>query len=189
MNCPKCNQEMERRKHAPNETAYLSRPYYFSEWDYCPNCRHVQHHEKFKVINRPSTESISPNGSRQNQVVMKDDRKIYSRYIFNCGLQTLWKGDAAVPGSQFRSVAITSDAFNSTQASFQVLMLEGVGDGIKDGRFAGTKGGPNVLFDKDVQGLDVAGQKFEELVLDSERQGFKKISFMDIVEFEEKALA
>jgi hypothetical protein len=36
-------------------------------------------------------------------------------------------------------------------------------------------------------GLDVAGKKFEELVSDSERQGFKKIAFMDIVEFEEKA--
>ena len=118
---------------------------------------------------------------------MKDDRKIYSRYIFNRGLQTLWKGDASVPGSQFRSVAITSDAFNSTQAIFQVLMLEGIGDGIKNGKFAGTKGGPNVLFDTDVEGLDAAGKKFEEFVSDSEQQGFKRIGFMDIVEFEEKA--
>jgi hypothetical protein len=117
---------------------------------------------------------------------MKDDRKIYSRYIFNRGLQTLWKGDASVPGSQFRSVAITSDAFNSAQAIFQVLMLEGIGDGIRDGKFGGAKGGPNVLFDTDIEGLDVAGKKFEELVSDSERQGFKKIGFMDIVEFEEK---
>jgi hypothetical protein len=118
---------------------------------------------------------------------MKDDRKIYSRYIFNRGLQTLWKGDASVPGSQFRSVAITSDAFNSTQAIFQVFMLEGIGDGIKDGKFAGTRGAPDILSDTDVEGLDVAGEKFEELVSDSERQGFRKIGFMDIVEFEEKA--
>jgi len=51
MKCPKCDQEMERRKHRPNEIAHLSKPYYFSEWDYCKNCRHVQHYEKFKVFN------------------------------------------------------------------------------------------------------------------------------------------
>jgi hypothetical protein len=66
-------------------------------------------------------------------------------------------------------------------------MLEGTGDGIKDGKFAGTKGDPNVLFDTDVQSLDVAGRNFEALVSESERQGFKKMGFMDIVEFEEKA--
>src|ERR1700676_2129738 len=51
MNCPRCNQEMERRFREPNETAHLLKPYYFSEWDYCKVCRHVQHYEKYKVYN------------------------------------------------------------------------------------------------------------------------------------------
>lgn len=115
---------------------------------------------------------------------MTKERKVYSRYIFNRGLQTLWKGDAAVAGSQFRSVAITSDEFNSTQGTFQVLALEGVGRGIKDGKFAGSGADPKVLFDQDVQGLDPAGAKFNELVADAKRQGFTPITFMDINEFE-----
>lgn len=118
---------------------------------------------------------------------MEKERKIYSRYVFNRGLQTLWKGDAAKPGSQFRSIAITSDEFNSTQGMFQVLALEGMGRGIQDGKFAGSKDDPKVLFDKDFHGLDEAGKKFDEFVLAAEREGFRKISFMDIIDFEEKA--
>jgi|GEM_PF-3612233 len=120
---------------------------------------------------------------------MKKDRKVYSRYIFNRGLQTLWKGDAAAPGSLFRSVAITSDEFNSTQGIFQVLLLEGTGKGIKDGKFAGTDGDPKIVFDQDIKGLDEAGKKFAELVAESQKQSFKTITFMDIVDFEEKARA
>ena len=114
---------------------------------------------------------------------MTTERRVYSRYIFNRGLQTLWKGDAAVVGSQFRSVVITSDEFNSTQGTFQVFALEGVGRGIKDGKFAGSEAVPTVLFDQDVQGLDAAGTKFNELVADAKRQGFTPITFMDIIEF------
>jgi hypothetical protein len=82
---------------------------------------------------------------------MEKERKIYSRYVFNRGLQTLWKGDAAKAGSQFRSIAITSDEFNSTQGIFQVLALEGIGRGIKDGKFAGSKDDPKVLFDSSIR--------------------------------------
>jgi hypothetical protein len=115
---------------------------------------------------------------------MTKERKVYSRYIFNRGLQTLWKGDAAVAGSQFRSVVITSDEFNSTQGTFQVFALEGVGRGIKDGKFAGSEADPKVLFDQDVQGLGAAGAKFNELVAGAKKQGFTPITFMDIIEFE-----
>jgi hypothetical protein len=118
---------------------------------------------------------------------MKKERKIYSRYVFNRGLQTLWKGDAAENGSQFRSIAITSDEFNSTQGIFQVLALQGIGKGIQDGKFTGSKDEPEVLLDQDFRGLDEAGKKFDELVAEAECKGFNKITFMDIIDFEEKA--
>lgn len=119
--------------------------------------------------------------------IWKKKRKIYSRYIFNRGLPTLWKGDAARAGSQFRSIAITSDEFNSTQGIFQVFALEGIGNGLENGKFAGSRDDPKVLFDKDSRGLDEAGKKFDELVVAAEREGFKKITFMDIIAVEEEA--
>ena len=61
---------------------------------------------------------------------MAKERKTYARYIYNRGLQTFWKGDAANAGSRFRSIAIASDQFNSTEGTFQVYALEGVGKGI-----------------------------------------------------------
>ncbi|HTA22399.1 MAG TPA: hypothetical protein VK763_02615 [Terriglobales bacterium] len=118
---------------------------------------------------------------------MTKERKVYSRYVFNRGLQTLWKGDAAAAGSQFRSLAITSDDFNSTQAVFQVLVLEGTGSGVNDGKLIPSENGPTVLFDEDFRGLDDAARKFGELVADAEKRGFKKITFIDILEYEEKA--
>lgn len=51
MPCPKCNKEMERRNHKPAETAYLKKAYYYSEWDYCGRCKHVQHYERYKIRN------------------------------------------------------------------------------------------------------------------------------------------
>jgi len=176
MQCSKCNAEMERRKHRPNETAHLLKPYYFAEWDYCKNCGHVQHYEKFKIVNQ----TPKVNG-------MPKERKVYSRYIFNRGLQTLWKGDAAVAGSKFRSIAITSDDFNSTQETFQVFALEGIGSGVKDGKFVRSEDEPTTLFDEDFKDLDAAAKKFGELVNHAEKQGFKRITFIDILEYEEKA--
>ena len=44
--CPKCNDAMERRKHP---THWKSRKiYYYTEWDYCNKCQHVQHYDKYK---------------------------------------------------------------------------------------------------------------------------------------------
>jgi hypothetical protein len=114
------------------------------------------------------------------------ERKSYARYIYNRGLQTFWKGDAAKVGSQFRSVAIASDQFNSTDGIFQVYALEGVGKGIQDGRFAGSDDDPRILFDKDIHGLRAAAKQFNELAEDAQRSGFEPISFMDMLEFEAK---
>jgi hypothetical protein len=45
LKCPKCRQPMERRRH----TTIPDKAYYYTEWDYCKNCQHVQHYEEFKV--------------------------------------------------------------------------------------------------------------------------------------------
>jgi hypothetical protein len=68
-----------------------------------------------------------------------------------------------------------------------VLALEGIGEGIQDGKFSGSKDDPKVVFDNDFRGLDEAGKKFDELVAAAEREAFKKVTFMDIIDFEEKA--
>lgn len=43
--CPKCKVTMERRarKSPPKNESY-----FFTQWDYCPKCSHVQHYEEFK---------------------------------------------------------------------------------------------------------------------------------------------
>jgi hypothetical protein len=116
-------------------------------------------------------------------------RKIYSRYIYNRGLQTLWKGDAANPGALYRTIAITSDEFNSTLGVFQVLELEGTGKGIENGKFAGTEGDPKVLFDSDFNGMDAAAEQFKKLVKEAEAAGLKLMTFWDQIEYEEKLRA
>jgi len=50
-NCPKCNKPMQRREHSNISTKLLKKPYYFSEWDYCKPCGHIQHYESKKVLN------------------------------------------------------------------------------------------------------------------------------------------
>lgn len=49
--CPKCGRPMERRFHSVDETAMNNKKYYFSQWDYCKPCKHVQHYEAYKVSN------------------------------------------------------------------------------------------------------------------------------------------
>lgn len=44
-NCPKCLKPMERRKRI---LPPKNKSYFFTEWDYCKLCSHVQHYEKFK---------------------------------------------------------------------------------------------------------------------------------------------
>ena len=117
---------------------------------------------------------------------MAKERKTYARYIYNRGLQTFWKGDAANAGSRFRSIAIASDQFNSTEGTFQVYALEGVGKGIQNGKFAGSDDNPQILFDKDIHGLDAAAKEFNELAKDATESGFEPVGFMEMLEFEAK---
>ncbi len=42
--CPKCGDPMERRKHKKRPKS----EYFFTEWDYCKPCGHVQHYEKYR---------------------------------------------------------------------------------------------------------------------------------------------
>lgn len=44
--CPKCFELMERRKHP--EHWKNTKSYYFTKWDYCQKCKHVQHYDEFK---------------------------------------------------------------------------------------------------------------------------------------------
>jgi len=118
---------------------------------------------------------------------MATARKPYARYYIVRGEQTMWRGDAANPGSLFRQFVITSNEFNSTQGTFQVLGLEGASGGIKDGKFAPSDAEPTVLFDKDFDGLDSAAKQFDQLIAEAQQRGFKPITMMDILEFEDKA--
>lgn len=48
--CPKCFELMERRKHPENWKP--THDYFFTEWDFCPKCLHIQHYREFR--NNPS---------------------------------------------------------------------------------------------------------------------------------------
>lgn len=45
--CPKCQKLMERRKRIKKP---INNCYFFSEWDYCSNCKHIQHYDEFKCF-------------------------------------------------------------------------------------------------------------------------------------------
>jgi hypothetical protein len=117
---------------------------------------------------------------------MATAKKHYARYYIIRGHQTMWRGDAAEPGSPFREFVITSNEFNSTLGTFQVFGLEGASGGIKDGKFAQSDAEPTVLFDKDFTGLDEAAKQFDQLVSESRELGFQPITAWDILEFEDK---
>ena len=118
---------------------------------------------------------------------MATAKKHYARYYIVRGVQTMWRGDAAEPGSPFREFVITSNEFNSTVGTFQVLGLEGLSGGIKDGKFAQSDTELTILFDKDFNGLDEAAKQFDQLVSDSRKLGFQPSTMWDILEFEDKA--
>lgn len=42
--CPSCRKPMQRRKHGTEPKTN----YFYTEWDYCRECCHVQHYEKYK---------------------------------------------------------------------------------------------------------------------------------------------
>jgi len=113
-------------------------------------------------------------------------KKHYARYYIVRGLQTMWRGDAAEAGSPFCEFVITSNEFNSTLGTFQVFGLEGASGGVKDGKFVPSDAEPTVLFDKDFDGLDSAAKQFNQLVTDAQQRGFKPITMMEMIEFEDK---
>lgn len=117
---------------------------------------------------------------------MATAKKYYSHFYIVRGMQTMWAGDAANPGTLFRQFVITSNEFNSTLGTFQVYGLEGASGGIKDGKFTTTDEEPRLLFDSDFDGLDSAAKQCEQLIEDAKRQGFKPITMMEIIEFESK---
>lgn len=57
--CPKCNQEMRENRHKEITDKLLLKPYIFNRWFVCDGCRHVQHFEKYKVINKTRPEVIN----------------------------------------------------------------------------------------------------------------------------------
>jgi hypothetical protein len=114
------------------------------------------------------------------------DRKQNARYYVVRGHLALWKGDPAVSGSKFRQILVTSNEWNSTEGVFQVYGIEGTGKGISGGKLAILDTEPICLFDGDFQGLETAGKKFDELVNLSIAEGFKPVTLIDVMEFQEK---
>jgi hypothetical protein len=43
--CPKCKKLMERRTRIGRPK---NKTYYYTEWDYCKPCGHVQHYDEYK---------------------------------------------------------------------------------------------------------------------------------------------
>ena len=116
---------------------------------------------------------------------MADGKKHYARYAFIRGNQALWNGDPSEKGAQFRQVVIASDEWMSDSGSFQVYALEGISNGIIEGKLSPGLN-PTVLFDGDFEGFQAAAERFDQIVTDAEARGFKKRSFIDEIEFEAK---
>ena len=59
--CPRCGRPMERRGHADGFIPPPQLKYYFAYWDWCSDCRHVQHYEEAKQYrDAPKKEKIGP---------------------------------------------------------------------------------------------------------------------------------
>ena len=116
---------------------------------------------------------------------MAEHKTHYARYVFVRGNQSLWKGDAAQKGAQFRQVVITSDEWMLSDGKFQVYALEGIGNGIEAGKFS-TVPTPKVLFDGDFDGEKAAADKFQEIVARAESDGFRAVTLFEEMEFHEK---
>lgn len=116
---------------------------------------------------------------------MPKEGRIYARYYIVRGHTTLWRGNADEKGAQFLEVVITSNEFNSTQGIFQVLALQGTGAGIVDGELK-TEKDLNVLLDRDFNGLDSALKEVQTITSHAELHGFKPVSLIEQLEYEEK---
>jgi hypothetical protein len=47
--CPKCSRPMELRSHPPGWQPRPGQPYFFSSWDWCWRCSHLQHYNDRKI--------------------------------------------------------------------------------------------------------------------------------------------
>jgi hypothetical protein len=118
-------------------------------------------------------------------VGMPEQKKVFSRYYIVRGNCALWIGNAAEGGARFRQVCMTSDDWASPFGVFQVYCLQGTGHGLKDGTL--HMGPPELLFDGDFQGQKNADKKFQELIEQAEREGFRVPSTMEMLDFQAKA--
>lgn len=50
--CPNCEKPMQEREHSRLTLKHKTAPYYFIKWDYCPDCKFLQHYEDQKVFNK-----------------------------------------------------------------------------------------------------------------------------------------
>jgi uncharacterized protein with PIN domain len=64
--CPKCSKPMQRRIHSEITNKILNQPYFYSQWDVCRPCHHIQHYEEFKVITRENENLIKEAEERNN---------------------------------------------------------------------------------------------------------------------------
>lgn len=49
--CPKCPYLMARKTRKEVLPYMLEQRGYFTEWDYCDRCKHVQHYQKYRIEN------------------------------------------------------------------------------------------------------------------------------------------
>ncbi len=63
--CPKCKRIMERREHSTKPHSN----YFFTEWDYCKPCGHLQHYEQYKSTTWKETEDTN---ARFQNALFKD---------------------------------------------------------------------------------------------------------------------
>jgi ribonuclease HI len=76
--CKNCgtNLEVKQTKRTPEQ---LKKPYYFTAYYFCPNCKKLYHDEKFKVINDP-IETLFARGTRDTF-----DTRPYDAHIWTDG--------------------------------------------------------------------------------------------------------
>lgn len=66
--CPKCKELMHTKKHPIITEKELSKLYYYSQWDVCFKCKHVQHYDKYKVYSKDM--NIYLESKRQEQQLL-----------------------------------------------------------------------------------------------------------------------
>lgn len=67
--CPKCAHDMLRWGHPLGWAPKRGQPYYFSYWDRCSRCRHMQHYEVAKVHLTPfGTPDVISSDPRQSSL-------------------------------------------------------------------------------------------------------------------------